>query len=280
MRFQPYEDRRRKSDRILNCHSSSSAAKMPRNRPSTRVSSEAPSETSSSTSPERAADDDTDFFMAQANDSQSSIGVANFREIHVQGSRSEPLPPIGRLPPEILIAIFSKLVSPRDMLSAMLVCRSWATNCVGILWHRPSCNNWENLKSVASSVGKSDSLFAYADLIKRLNLSALTEDVSDGTVVPFNQCKRIERLTLTHCSKLTDKGVSDLLEGNRHMQALDVTELRSLTDHTLYAISRNCPRVQGLNLTACVKFTDEALLVVSQHCRQIKRVSQKVFRNS
>lgn len=247
-------------------------AKMPRQRPSARLSSEAPSETSSSTSPERAVDDDTDFFMAQANDSQSSIGVANFRDLQVQTNRSVLIPPIGRLPPELLISIFSKLVSPVDMLNCMLVSRNWAANCVGILWHRPSCNNWDNLKSVASSVGKIDGLFAYGELIKRLNLSALTEDVSDGTVLPFTQCKRIERLTLTNCSKLTDKGVSDLVEGNRHLQALDVSDLRYLTDHTLYGVSRNCPRLQGLNITGCTKVTDESLLAVAQNCRQIKRL--------
>lgn len=235
------------------------------------MSSEAPSETSSSTSPERAADDDTDFFMAQANDSQSSIGVANFRDSQVQSS-SIFVPPIGRLPPEILIAIFSKLVSPLDMRNCMLVCRNWASNSVGILWHRPSCNNWDNLKSVAASVGEPEALFTYGDLIKRLNLSALTEDVSDGTVLPFTQCKRIERLTLTNCSKLTDKGVSDLVEGNRHLQALDVSDLRSLTDHTLYVVAQNCPRLQGLNITNCIKVTDDSLLAVAQNCRQIKRV--------
>lgn len=245
---------------------------MPRQRQTTRLPSEAPSETSSSTSPERAADDDTDFFMAQANDSQSSIGVANFRDLHMQATRSIPLPPIGRLPPEILIAIFSKLVSPKDMLNCMLVSRNWAANCVGILWHRPSCNNWDNLKSVASSVGNPESLFTYAELIKRLNLSALSKDVSDGTVVPFMQCKRVERLTLTNCSELSDKGVSDLVEGNRHLQALDVSELHHLTDHTLYAVSRNCPRLQGLNITNCRKVTDDSLLVISQNCRQIKRL--------
>ncbi|KAJ5246509.1 hypothetical protein N7468_001492 [Penicillium chermesinum] len=210
--------------------------------------------------------------MAQANDSQSSIGVANFRDLHVQTNRSVLIPPIGRLPPEILIAIFSKLVSPVDMLNCMLVSRNWAANCVGILWHRPSCNNWDNLKSVASSVGKPDGLFAYGELIRRLNLSALTEDVSDGTVSPFSQCKRVERLTLTNCSRLTDKGVSDLVEGNRHLQALDVSDLRSLTDHTLYTVSKNCPRLQGLNITGCVKVTDESLLAVSRNCHQIKRL--------
>ncbi|KAL1986263.1 hypothetical protein VTN96DRAFT_6631 [Rasamsonia emersonii] len=245
---------------------------MLRSRPAARFSSEAPSESSTSTSPERAADDDTDFFMAQANDSQSSVGVATFRDLNVSNGQNVVVPPIMRLPPEILISIFSKLSSPADLLNCMLVCQKWAANCVGILWHRPSCNRFENLRSVVTSVGKPDSLFPYAELIKRLNLSALTDKVSDGTVLPFTQCKRIERLTLTNCSKLTDKGVSDLVEGNRYLQALDVSELRSLTDHTLFTVAKNCPRLQGLNITGCAKVTDESLIVVSENCRQLKRL--------
>ncbi|KAL5357967.1 hypothetical protein BJX96DRAFT_32988 [Aspergillus floccosus] len=244
---------------------------MPRSRQAARFPSEAPSETSSSTSPDRTVDDDTDFFTAQANDSQSSIGVANTRDSN-HHDQYIPLPPIGRLPPEILIAVFAKLSSPADLLSCMRVCRGWAANCVGILWHRPSCNNWKNMKSIADSVGEDDSIFQYSALIRRLNLSALADDVSDGTVMSFARCKRIERLTLTNCSKLTDTGVSDLVDGNRHLQALDVSELRSLTDHTLYTVARNCPRLQGLNITACAKVTDESLIVVSQNCRQIKRL--------
>jgi F-box and leucine-rich repeat protein GRR1 len=246
---------------------------MPRSRQPARFSSEAPSETSSSTSPDRTPDDDTDFFTALANDSQSSVGaIATSRDIRGRNELYD-LPPVGRLPPEILIAIFAKLSSPADMINCMLVCRGWAANCVGILWHRPSCSSWINMKSITATVGKGDSFFAYPDLIKRLNLSALMAEVSDGTVVPFAQCNRIERLTLTNCSKLTDKGVSDLVEGNRHLQALDVSDLRSLTDHTLYTVARNCPRLQGLNITNCIKVTDDSLIVVSENCRHVKRVS-------
>ncbi|KAF7589447.1 SCF ubiquitin ligase complex subunit [Aspergillus hancockii] len=199
---------------------------MPRSRQPARFSSEAPSETSSSTSPDRTPDDDTDFFTAQANDSQSSVGgVATSRDLHGRNELYE-LPPVGRLPPEILIAIFAKLNSTADMINCML----------------------------------------------RLNLSALMAEVSDGTVVPFAQCNRIERLTLTNCFKLTDKGVSDLVEGNRHLQALDVSDLRSLTDHTLYTVARNCPRLQGLNITNCIKVTDDSLIVVSENCRHVKRL--------
>ncbi|KAL4975018.1 hypothetical protein BDW66DRAFT_160791 [Aspergillus desertorum] len=219
---------------------------MARSRQPTRFSSEAASESSSSTSPERAADDDTDFFTLQANDSQSSIGAGNPRDSHIQSDPETVLPPIAYLPPEILISIFSKLNSPRDLLSCLL--------------------------KIAAAVGEQDSFFLYSSLIKRLNLSALTENVSDGTVVPFSQCNRIERLTLTNCRKLTDIGVSDLVVGSRHLQALDVSELRSLTDHTLFKVAENCNRLQGLNITGCAKVTDDSLIAVAQNCRLLKRL--------
>lgn len=244
--------------------------RFPRVWPSSRRSTEDRPESDSSTSPERAVDDDTDFFMVQANDSQSSLGVGTLREPNHE--RQASISPILRLPPELLISVFTKLSSPADMLSCMLVSQNWAANCVAILWHRPLCNNWDNLLKVVSSVRKPDSFFPYYDLVKRLNLSTLSEKISDGTVLPFVQCNRIERLTLTNCSKLTDKGVSDLVSGNRHLQALDVTEMRSLTDHTLFTVSEHCPRLQGLNITGCKMITDDSLIAVSERCRQIKRV--------
>ncbi|KAI1913461.1 SCF ubiquitin ligase complex subunit [Ophidiomyces ophidiicola] len=243
---------------------------MFRSRGYLRLSGGAASESSSSTSPERVVDDDTDFFI-QANDSQSSVGVGNLRDLRVDG-RDVTLPPISRLPPELLIAIFAKLSSPADMLNCMTVCQRWASHCVGLLWHRPSCNTWENLKKVAGAISTPDSYFPYYDLVKRLNLSSLSSKVNDGTIISFVQCKRIERLTLTNCLLLTDTGVSDLVDGNRHLQALDVSDLKSLTDHTLLIVGRNCPRLQGLNVTGCEKITDDSLVSLAQNCHQIKRL--------
>ncbi|OKL60306.1 SCF E3 ubiquitin ligase complex F-box protein grrA [Talaromyces atroroseus] len=244
---------------------------MHRSRGAARSSSKSPSESSTSSSPERAADDDTDFF-AQANDSQSSIGIATYRG---QNGSNEPdiiIPPIGRLPPEILISIFSKLSSSADMLHCMLVCRKWAANCVGILWHRPLCNRLDNLMRIVNSVRKNNSFFPYSELIRRLNLTALASKVTDAELLSFAECKRVDRLTLTNCFKLTDRGVSEIVEGNRHLQALDVSDLRSLTDNFLYIVAKNCPRLQGLNITGCTKITDESLVVISQSCKHLKRL--------
>ncbi len=141
-----------------------------------------------------------------------------------------------------------------------------------LLWHRPLCNTWKNLSRVADSVRNPKSYFPYNALVKRLNLSTLGEQISDGTVQPFIHCNRIERLTLTSCVKLTDHAVMSLIDGSRGLLALDITGLESVTDNTLLAVSENCLRLQGLNITDCSRVTDESLVAVAEACRYLKRV--------
>lgn len=217
-------------------------------------------------------EDDTDFFMNQSNDSQSSLGVGNLRDLHVDASHETIQPPVDRLPPELLILIFSKLGSPQDLFNCIQVSHKWATNCVGLLWHRPLCSNEAKLVQVANAVSSPEALFHYSGMIKRLNLSALGEDANDGTLFSFRQCKRIERLTLTNCVELTDRGVADIVKDNSHLLALDVSELTSLTDHTLFVVSANCRRLQGLNITGCSNITDKSLMEIAKNCRLLKRV--------
>lgn len=232
------------------------------------------SASSSSSSPEGAVNDDIDFFTAQRNDSQSSIGVDTLQEMTMSPALEHEyaVSPISRLPPELLIYVFSKLTSSYDLRNCVLVSKTWSRNCVDLLWHRPLCNNWKNLRNVIGSVRNPKSYFPYDRLVKRLNLASLSEEISDGTVQPFIYCNRIERLTLTSCVKLTDSGVISLIDGNRGLLALDITGLDSVTDHTLRAVSENCLRLQGLNITDCSRVTDESLVAVAEACRHLKRV--------
>ena len=236
--------------------------------------SESQSASSSASSPEQVAYDDTDFFQLQRNDSQSSIGALSLRDITMSppSERDYRLTPISRLPPELLIGVFAKLGSSHDLMNCMLVSKKWSRNCVDLLWHRPLCNTWNHLASVVASIGNPKSYYTYSELVKRLNLSSLTAEVSDGTVEAFQSCKRIERLTLTGCRKLTDQGVMSLVEGSRSLLALDITGLDSVTDHALRAVARNCSRLQGLNITECSRVTDESLVALAMSCRYLKRV--------
>lgn len=235
---------------------------------------------SSSTSPERGGvDDDNDSFMLQANDSQSSLALS-LSEADMTDSQSHDqdyeercrLFPVYRLPAELLISVFARLSSTKDLQSCMLVSKDWARNSVGLLWHRPSMNNWPNVQNVVKSIRKADKFFAYQDLVKRLNMSTLASQVSDGTIQGMNACKRIERLTLTSCTKLSDVSLAPLIEGNRSLVALDVTGIEGITDRTLMIVADNCLRLQGLNVTGCRRLTDASIVAVAKNCRHLKRV--------
>ena len=231
---------------------------------------------SSDSSPGPCDDEDTGFFMSHTNDSQSSIGAMTAIqecEPSIDLEEVHRLTPISKLPPEILIAILARLTTTADIRNCMLVSYHWALYAVGILWHRPLCNKWANLLNVVYALGKASAgYFPYHEMVKRLNLSAIADKISDGTVQPFMNCKGIERLTLTNCSKLTDFGVAGLVDGNKKLQALDVTDLEALTDRTLLVVAQNCAKLQGLNVTNCSNITDESLSQIAEHCRQLKRL--------
>ena len=231
---------------------------------------------SSDTSAVSLSDEEADHFMNLNNDSQSSLGavtVVHDCDPAIDLDKAYRLTPISKLPPEILISIFVKLTTTADLKNCMLVSYHWALYAVGILWHRPLCNKWSNLVNVVAALQRrSRGYFQYCDMVKRLNLSALSDKINDGSVQPFMDCKGIERLTLTNCTKLTDFGVANLVDGCKKLQALDVTDLRSLTDTTLITVARNCSKLQGLNITNCSNITDESLSQIADNCRQLKRL--------
>jgi F-box and leucine-rich repeat protein GRR1 len=249
---------------------------MPRSPRRNRSQDSRSNSSSASTSPERGIDDDGDSFMQHPNDSQSSLAPSFQHDDPELAAREIEercrLSPIYRLPAELMVAVFAKLSSPADLRNCMLVSKDWARNSVHLLWHRPQTNKWPNLQIVARTVFSSTRFFDYASLIRRLNMSALTFEVSDGTLEPLSSCKRIERLTLTNCSQLTDASIVKMIDNNRSLLALDVTGISGVTDRTMMAVANNCFRLQGLNITNCRNVTDESLEAVARNCKYLKRV--------
>lgn len=235
------------------------------------------SQSSSSNSPARADYEESDFFEGN-NDSQSSIGVPTSENIMAeQNSLCNIWPPVDRLPAELLMNIFGKLSLPSDLYHCMLVSKKWARNAVDLLWHRPSCVNMDKHTSICNALTLEDPYFAYHQMIKRLNLAALSELVNDGSVVALAVCTRVERLTLTNCVGLTDSGVIGLINGNGNLLALDASMVKEITDNTMLALASNCKKLQGLNITRCTKISSEALITVAEACKHIKRVSFLLF---
>ena len=216
-----------------------------------------------------------DEFFNHKNDSVSSIAPSILETDTVMASSelTRPKENTHVLPPEILIAIFSRLSAPSDLLNCMKMSKRWARNSVELLWHRPVCNTWDNLTAVANAVVDTRSFFPYEQLVRRLNLSSLSDQISDGTLQPFMTCKRIERLTLTNCSEVGDQGIMNIVKGSGGLLALDITGLSTVSDNSIHALASNCPKLQGLNITGCRKVTDDSLVHLAKSCRYLKRVS-------
>ncbi|KAI9742826.1 MAG: SCF ubiquitin ligase complex subunit [Claussenomyces sp. TS43310] len=226
------------------------------------------SQSSSSNSPTRADYEESDFFAAN-NDSQSSIGVPTFQDMAVT---EEPCPPINLLPAEVMIGIFSKLNNPLDLLNSMLVCKMWARNSVGLLWHRPACTTWIKHSAICHTLGLERPYFEYKDFIKRLNLAALADRVNDGSVAPLAVCTSVERLTLTNCQGLTDRGLIELVTGNSRLLALDISGDTQITEAAINVLAVECTRLQGLNISGCTKISNESMIKIAENCRSIKRL--------
>ena len=223
---------------------------------------------SSTNSPLPADNEESDFFLA-ANDSQSSLGVANFQDMQVDDTC---WPPIDRLPNEILISVFAKLSTPSDLYNCMLVSKRWSRNAVDLLWHRPTCTDWKNLESICQTLALPTPYFSYKDFIKRLNLATLADKISDGSVMPLAVCSRVERLTLTNCRGLTDQGLIALIENSTSLLALDISNDSLITDASIVKIAQHCQRLQGLNISGCSQIHNESMMMLARSCRYIKRV--------
>lgn len=220
-----------------------------------------------------------------SNDSESSLSVPDIQSMHVSDDAS-PTPdeealrvPVHRLPNEILISIFAKLEKPGEVFQCMLTCKRWARNAVDLLWHRPLCTSWKNFEIICRALQTGDDkpppYFPYPAFIRRLNLAALSGKLNDGSVMPLQSCNRVERLTLTGCTRLTDTGILALVENNSSLLALDISGAKEITEETIRTIAATCKRLQGLNISGCDKVSNESLIELARNCRYIKRVSTR-----
>lgn len=154
----------------------------------------------------------------------------------------------------------------------MLVSRNWANCSVELLWNRPSFAEFIKYQAMVSAIQSDTACFKYAQLIKRLNLTFIAEEVNDGSMKPLVLCTKLERLTLTNCTNLTDSPLMEIFASNPRIQALDLSQLGSITDISLSVVAERCHRLQGLNIAGCKRVTDASLVPLSQNCKFLRRV--------
>ena len=176
------------------------------------------------------------------------------------------------LPSELILEIFKFLHTAKDLHSCLLTCQTWCACSVEMLWYKPQLYTAPSMIKFLPIIRKEGLSFDYPSFIRRLNLSYLCEQIADAILMKLQRCKRLERLTLLGCKRVTDRGLADILSHNTGLIALDISGLDQVTDlSVLVAASRN-KNLQGLNLTDCRNITDDAIVEIAQQCRNLRRI--------
>ncbi|SPO21522.1 related to GRR1 - required for glucose repression and for glucose and cation transport [Ustilago trichophora] len=184
-----------------------------------------------------------------------------------------PLSTASNLPHEILLHIFKYLVLyPPDLLSCLLVCKSWCLNGVELLWHRPALFKISSLFKLVGVIRKPEQLFPYADFVRRLNFTLLANQLEDQLFLMMSACTRLERLTLAGCTNITDATLVKVFQNTPQLVAIDLTDVADISDATLLTLAANCPKAQGINLTGCKKITSKGVAELARSCKVLRRV--------
>ncbi|KAI8374925.1 hypothetical protein EDC96DRAFT_497303 [Choanephora cucurbitarum] len=183
------------------------------------------------------------------------------------------------IPSEILLSILSRLDSTHDLLSCAQVCKLWSYFATELLWYKPnlevlkSSNRWTMFFSIIQA---KSTLFPYALFVRRINLSPLSLVIEDLHIMALRYCKRLERLTLAGCSKLTDIGLCTLIEDvGAALISIDLSDVDQVTDKTIRHTASHCPQLQGINLSMSKPqhgITDASIQQLAYSCNNLRRV--------
>ncbi|KAG0316368.1 SCF ubiquitin ligase complex subunit [Dissophora globulifera] len=176
------------------------------------------------------------------------------------------------LPSELIVLIFKFLTAPNDLRSAILACKTWCSCGVSLLWSKPSLLTVSAADRMVRTIAIPNTIFPYADYIRRLNLSFLAVDVTDDMLAQFATCSRLERLLLAGSIQISDVALKQILVRCSGLYSLDLSEIPSVTDSLLESVAAQCPRLHTLYLGSCPAITDDSVVKLARSCPQLKRL--------
>jgi F-box and leucine-rich repeat protein GRR1 len=198
---------------------------------------------------------------------RNQIFSSNVRRDHQEG-------PISKIPPEVLLLVFSLVSHKPDLVPLLTVCKRWGDLIVELLWYRPSLMNGHAKRGIDEVMKKNrnETYWDYRTYIRRLNLSFIFDKVDDDFLYLFEGCPNLERLTLVNCSKVTPAPIINILQGCIKLQSIDMTGLKNIDDSIFNALADNCPRLQGIYAPGCPNISNEVILKITDRCSLLKRV--------
>lgn len=151
----------------------------------------------------------------------------------------------------------STLFDEKEVASIVENCRNIKTLNLGMLKHITS----GTIDSVVGSL---------APVLEELHLNSCP-NIQDKDLAKLADCKALRRLYLDMCSKITDVGVTSVVEGCQ-LEVLSLCANR-VSDASLKEIATHCPELRQLELSFCYLVSTNGVLQVANSCRKITHMN-------
>ncbi|ORY30822.1 hypothetical protein BCR39DRAFT_466339 [Naematelia encephala] len=174
------------------------------------------------------------------------------------------------LPQEILIQVLRHLGDTRDLLSALLVSRTWCLCAFPILWYKPPLTNAYQLAYLSRIISQPHPSLPYANAIRRLNLAAFSSALSDDLVEPLARCTRVERLTLTAANGVSAEVLKKVVKCMPELCVVDFSGVEHV-DPVIEVLAEGSRRLQGFSVGGCMSVGDESVLKIAKYSKILRR---------
>lgn len=188
---------------------------------------------------------------------------------------------VNQLPSEILAQILQQIVDSSQLFQCALTCKAWSYTSLQLLWHRPVILKPQAWLRFSKTLALSNTYIQYAPLVRRINLSAIPEFISDDALIILSDCKYLDRMTLAGCTHITNDGLVQFLnqDTGRYLQSIDLSDIKHVSDETIQTIARTCKYLQGLNISVKDEelnhaVTDKSIIQLAQNCKDLKKVKR------
>lgn len=174
----------------------------------------------------------------------------------------------------ILTIQVMQMLHSRDLVSAMLVSKSWCSAAFPLIWQKPTLTSITQFASFVRVLSLPDPLLPYSTMVRRLVFNGFAKHLTDDLFRGIATCKRLERLTLPGATRLTSKSLIHVLGKLRGLIAIDLMGVIAVDDQVVRQIAQSCPQVQGLNLARCLYLTDDGVMAIATQLKSLRRVGE------
>ena len=191
---------------------------------------------------------------------------------------SPTLPPTSlmNLPNELFIQIYLYLTSsPSSLFNLAMTSHRCAMTALPILYSRPPLQCISQVDQWINTITTRQGYFNYANWVRRINfgLEGLKSSITDAECTAVGWCPKLEKISLSGCTFVTDEGVKKIAEGCLNLVGVDLSDNTLITNASLRHLSNSLgSRLITLNLSGCRQIKDDGIKEIAESCTYLRRL--------